>query len=268
MVKSIGAHLDASNYGIILVTRENQQKPWVMFEAGALSKLVTDDARVVPLLVDLSAGELLPPLGHFQARKLDGVDVRRIVEDLNALRESAKLSEAQLQATFEAFWPKLEAAVADVVARERAKAQGVPPAKRADHEVLEEVLTTVRGLARDVQDLSSKAREITTTTTGPRGLTLADMSQFGTPHIQHVSGGLLGGGGLLAPSTLNADDLRYLAQTLEKSDVERAGLLGGIKLTNFADLGVPPVTSTPTGKPVAAAPANPPAAKPKGPEKK
>jgi len=48
----IQERLDASAFGIIVVTPENLNKPWLVFEAGALSKrLKGDPTKVVPVLV-------------------------------------------------------------------------------------------------------------------------------------------------------------------------------------------------------------------------
>jgi len=51
------------DFGILFITKENKEKPWVMFEAGALAKNL-EASRVVPVLcgiqeIDLSGGPLL-----------------------------------------------------------------------------------------------------------------------------------------------------------------------------------------------------------------
>jgi hypothetical protein len=46
----IAQSLEKCSFGILCVTAENQQKPWLNFEAGALSKQV-DSSRVAPLLL-------------------------------------------------------------------------------------------------------------------------------------------------------------------------------------------------------------------------
>src|SRR6476659_1756710 len=46
---SIGTELTNTDFGIVCVTQENQDRPWLNFEAGAISKLV-DGA--VPFLID------------------------------------------------------------------------------------------------------------------------------------------------------------------------------------------------------------------------
>ena len=63
---AIAEELDAISIGIVCVTRENQSSPWLNFEAGALAKRLIDQARVVPLLIDLTPSDVLQPLGQFQ----------------------------------------------------------------------------------------------------------------------------------------------------------------------------------------------------------
>lgn len=50
----VGSELEACQVGIVIVTRESLTSPWIMFEAGALSKNV-GKSRVVPILVDLAS---------------------------------------------------------------------------------------------------------------------------------------------------------------------------------------------------------------------
>ncbi|HEX8390868.1 MAG TPA: TIR domain-containing protein, partial [Longimicrobium sp.] len=67
----VGANLEACNIGILCVTPENVSAPWLLFEAGALSKFV-GEAAVIPLLMDVSFSDInTGPLGQFQAKKLD-----------------------------------------------------------------------------------------------------------------------------------------------------------------------------------------------------
>ena len=69
----IRTRLDDSAFGIIVVTPENMEKPWLNFEAGALSKSLDGHPnRVVPLLVNFKdILQLTTPLNQFQATMLD-----------------------------------------------------------------------------------------------------------------------------------------------------------------------------------------------------
>src|SRR5260370_7683582 len=61
---SIAAELQASSYGIICVTRENSESPWINFEAGALSREI-EKSFVTPSFFYLKTPALRGPLPHF-----------------------------------------------------------------------------------------------------------------------------------------------------------------------------------------------------------
>lgn len=65
----LAGRLESSNYGIICVTQESLQSPWVLFEAGALGKVVSG-SKVCPYLIDLTRRQLTDPLTNFNRRKL------------------------------------------------------------------------------------------------------------------------------------------------------------------------------------------------------
>lgn len=68
-LNKIAEELEGRNYGVVCVTAENVRAPWINFEAGALSKSIKD-GLVVPLLLDLEAKDIPPPLGSFRQRRL------------------------------------------------------------------------------------------------------------------------------------------------------------------------------------------------------
>src|SRR5687768_2392089 len=57
----ISAMLETCNAGLIFITPDNTQRPWIHFEAGALSKAV-NASRVCPILFGLHRGQLDYPL--------------------------------------------------------------------------------------------------------------------------------------------------------------------------------------------------------------
>lgn len=100
--------LNKSNFGIVFVTRDNQNSDWLMFEAGALAKHV-ELARVVPLIVDdeLKPAMLAGPLGQLQAREVTEEKIRRLIIDINFNTE-ARLSEERVNRCFESNWQRLK----------------------------------------------------------------------------------------------------------------------------------------------------------------
>jgi TIR domain len=72
------SHLEKSRLGIVCLTRANARSPWINFEAGAIAKVV-GEARVCPLLVDISPGDVKGPLSTFQMKELSRSGVKDII---------------------------------------------------------------------------------------------------------------------------------------------------------------------------------------------
>lgn len=142
----IARELAESSIGIICLTRDNLEAPWLMFEAGALAKNL-DRARVCPLLFGLEPTDIKGPLVHFQAAPFGHREMRRVVGMINQeLRDSA-LKASVLDSVFDMWWPRLEEAVDNVMASNLTA--GEP--ERAERDILEEVLSLTRALAEGRQ---------------------------------------------------------------------------------------------------------------------
>jgi hypothetical protein len=76
--KTLVDELKNSEYGILCVTKENVNAPWLNFEAGALSM-----KRVSPFLLDIKPEEIRPPLSLIQATIFKKDDIKKLVDDLN-----------------------------------------------------------------------------------------------------------------------------------------------------------------------------------------
>lgn len=135
----IAKELGHSNFGIICVTPENLNAPWLLFEAGALSKSMTE-AKVVPLLLRLNEGDVPFPLAQFQAKKVEKTGIKELVLDLNK-DCNPPLKDKNLTVSFEALWNILEKLIG-----------AIPPTPeeekpaRTQGEILEELVASVRNV--------------------------------------------------------------------------------------------------------------------------
>jgi hypothetical protein len=139
----IAKELEDSRYGIICVTRENMEAPWVNFEAGALSK-VFDKSFVTPFLFDLKRSDVQGPLLQFQSTICDKDDVLKLLKSINNRSgETEKLKEEKLLRAFEVWWPQLEKDLTaiDTVAD---AAEGGDKHKDKVPQILEELLELTR----------------------------------------------------------------------------------------------------------------------------
>lgn len=140
--KDISQELQESAVGIFCLTKENLTKPWIMFEAGALSKQL-DTSRVCPVLFGVENAELEGPLVQFQASPFSEVEMRKLVRTLNSGLGDQRLEESVLSSVFEMWWPQLNDKVAKILERHKA-AGGNRVATRTDRDILEEVLELSR----------------------------------------------------------------------------------------------------------------------------
>jgi len=62
--------LKENSFGVLCITPENKDNPWMHFEAGALWR-TEEDRRVCPLLFDIRPAEITGPLTQLQCKQLD-----------------------------------------------------------------------------------------------------------------------------------------------------------------------------------------------------
>ena len=152
--QSVAKELAASNFGIICVTSENITSPWVLFEAGALTKSL-ETSGVIPLLLDLEFSDISGPLAQFQAKKLCRAGVGEVIQSIQKIAQ-APIPEARAKQLFEALWTELEKKIEAI--------PGNAPTERhlrPQHEILEELVSSVRALdsrIREVEELGGSRR--------------------------------------------------------------------------------------------------------------
>jgi hypothetical protein len=129
--------------GVTCLDPENLDSPWLLFEAGALSKTIDDTSRLCTYLLDgLEPKDVRPPLGMFQATKATKEDTRRLVQTINVSVSEEPLREEDLDAVFEAMWPSLKSTLSSLPLLEPAKT-----VKRNPEDMLAEILELVRAEA-------------------------------------------------------------------------------------------------------------------------
>jgi hypothetical protein len=145
---TIERELAGTSFGIIVVTRQNQDAPWLNFEAGALSKVVQQDleTRVAPLLVDISnPSQITGPISQFQAKLFSMTGLLELVQGIAAV---AGADAAQVEKRFNAFWPDLETTVSRAVELDEIVGESI---SRPVPEMVEEVLNIVRAMRSEQQ---------------------------------------------------------------------------------------------------------------------
>ncbi len=146
---ALAKELETSNFGVVCITRENLTSPWILFEARSLAKSL-DGSRVIPLLLDVEFSEITGPLAQFQAKKVDRDGVLEVLQSINALAKQP-VAGTRVKELFEALWPKLEKQIAEIP-------KATAPAKptRSQHEILEELVSSIRGLDSRLRDFEER----------------------------------------------------------------------------------------------------------------
>lgn len=142
--------LQDSNFGIICITRDNLEAPWLLFESGALAKSM-EDGRVIPLRLDLDVSDISGPLAQFQSERADEDGIKNIVTSLNKV-SSTKVADERLARLFELSWPDLQGKIESIPASGSA-----PKKSRPQAEILDELVASVRSVEMRVRDIHDDA---------------------------------------------------------------------------------------------------------------
>ena len=151
----ITKQLAETSVGILCLTRENITAPWVLFEAGALSKGLST-SRVCPLLVNLSHTDLKPPLSQFNGTLPKKEDILKLILTINSQNRDKVLSDDKVQRAFDRCWGEFDSKFSTIL-------KGYKPAKeghkRPMEDVIEEILDISRSLQKVLQQSPPEAKE-------------------------------------------------------------------------------------------------------------
>jgi hypothetical protein len=135
----VAGKLATSKAGIICLTPNNLTAPWILFEAGALSKTL-ENTFVCPLLVGLEPSDVTGPLAQFQATKATEDHILPLLKTLNRALGEGAMPDTHIEEVFDVWWPKLAAQVKALPEDGRAERP-----KRTEREMLEELVDWARG---------------------------------------------------------------------------------------------------------------------------
>ena len=91
--------LQNTKAGIICITKENRDAPWILFKAGAISRGLGSNL-VCTLLIDCSLDDLDPPLSQFNATQPTEQGMMNLVRTLNAASGEKQLPQDLLETAF------------------------------------------------------------------------------------------------------------------------------------------------------------------------
>ncbi|MFJ7842057.1 hypothetical protein ACIQXG_21755 [Lysinibacillus sphaericus] len=143
--------LKDTSIGIVCLTQENKNNPWILFETGALAKGLTT-SRVCTFLIDLQPSDIKDPLAQFNHTLPDESGLKNLVRTLNSTLGENCLSDKVLDEIFETYWPKFEEKF-KVVLEQTRTTEVIEP--RSENDILSEVLGISRNMDRRIRNLES-----------------------------------------------------------------------------------------------------------------
>lgn len=141
--------LSNTHNGIVCLTKANLNKPWILFESGALAKGLNSN-RVYTFLIDLTSNDVKDPLAQFNHTVPTKDGVYQLVRTINNSLESNSLKENILSNVFETYWPQFEKDFKEII--KNTKDEDVV-LERPKEDILYEILQSVRGLDRRVRSM-------------------------------------------------------------------------------------------------------------------
>ena len=127
--------------GIICLTKENLNAPWILFEAGALARGISSN-RVCTMLIDLEVKSVTDPLAQFNHTKLSKDSMLTLVKTLNSRLGADALKDEVLHSVFELHWPLFDEKLKSIISETE---EGSLPQK-SDADILQELLSKVNSI--------------------------------------------------------------------------------------------------------------------------
>lgn len=149
----ISDQLKDTRIGIVCLTNDNKEKPWILFESGALAKGLTS-ARVCTFLIDLEPTDVGNPLAQFNHTMPSRDSVYELVRTLNSSLGEHALREKVLEQVFDTYWPQFEEKF-KVALSNNPSGEHIPA--RSEESILSEVLRTIRSLDRRLRTMESSS---------------------------------------------------------------------------------------------------------------
>lgn len=137
----IAENLHKSEFGLFCLTSDNLTSPWLLFEAGAVSK-DNHHGRVCPLLFGVESTQLAGPLLQFQATPYSQIEVHKFMIAVNDAT-SEPLSEIKLKRAFDRCWPELDNSIQSILS---AYVHDENPPHRSLEDMVKETLGIVRAM--------------------------------------------------------------------------------------------------------------------------
>jgi hypothetical protein len=132
----IAETLEATDFGVVLVSKKNQHAPWLNFESGALARALK--SPVATILLDLKPSDVTGPIAQFQATSFaDDDDMRELLLQI-VMAADENMPSKTVDHLFAAEWPDVKSSWKPTKAGETAEPS------RGVEDMLGELVTRLR----------------------------------------------------------------------------------------------------------------------------
>lgn len=138
-LNEVSSGLQGMKVGVVCLTPENMDAPWILYEAGALSKSIDQTRLCTYLLGGLQSQDVKPPLSMFQWTNPDKQDTQKLVRTINKAVSDKPVPEVDLDYLFDLVWPDLESTLKTL------PSSRVATPKRSTDDMVAELLEIARG---------------------------------------------------------------------------------------------------------------------------
>jgi len=102
----LNRELSETSIGIIILTKSTVKAPWLLFEAGALSKEFSS-SRVIPILFGINKDEVNGPLSQFQILESTNQDFIKLFKEINSI-SSKKINDEIITDLVDTYWYRIQ----------------------------------------------------------------------------------------------------------------------------------------------------------------
>lgn len=148
----INDQLKDTTVGIICITQENKNRPWLLFEAGALAKGLSSN-RVCTFLIDLKPSDIEDPLAQFNHTLPDRESVWQLIRTLNGSLGTNGLDDRILEQVFDTYWAQFEESFKKII---KLPYDVEKPETRSEKNLLSEILENTRFLSQRIRILENR----------------------------------------------------------------------------------------------------------------
>ena len=147
----ISSSLSTTQNGIVCLTKSNVDKPWILFESGALAKGLATN-KVFTFLVDMEPNEIKDPLAQFNHTLPTKSSVFQLIRSINNGLGDQSLKENILSNVFDTYWSQFESKFAKIISETPEEDIKIEISKE---EILNEILYSVRGLEKRLRKIET-----------------------------------------------------------------------------------------------------------------